>query len=157
MRRIALIAGLSLLPWIASARAPAPSDDCLDARTIERVHAVDENTLALDAKNGWFVVAHASGCVVRDEARLLAEEGWACGAGKEFVQVDETLCPVLSVTRIDGRTYAGLAAAADRRTYDQSDMTSLAPVEVQARRRRAPGFRGDSSYCFAPAIILISL
>ena len=149
MRRIALLA-LALFPVLAPARAPAPAGDCLDARTIERVHAVDENTLALDAANGWFVVAHASGCSVRGKATLLAAEGWACGDGKEFVQVGDTLCPVLSVTRVDGRTYAGLAAAADRRGYPADGTPSLAPVEVEARTRRGGGFRGDSSYCFAP-------
>ena len=152
MRRIAL-AALVLIAPAALARSPAPSGGCLDARTIERVHAVDENTLAIDAANGWFVVAHATGCVVQDKARLLAAEGWACGAGKEFVQVGTTACPVLSVTRIDGRTYAGLAAAADRRGIPLSDTPSLAPVEVEARARRAVGFRGDSSYCFAPSAV----
>jgi hypothetical protein len=154
MRRTALLAaGLALLPLVAQARAPAPAADCLDARGIERVHAVDENTLVLDAVNGWFVVAHAAGCTVRDKARLLAADGWACGAGKEFVQVGETLCPVLSVTRVDGRTYAGLAAAADRRGPAIGGTPSLAPVQVEARAPRAVGFRGDSSYCFSPAAV----
>lgn len=153
MRRSALLACLAL-PMLAAARSPAPGADCLDARTLERVHAVDENTLAVDAGNGWFAVAHASGCDVANSAKLLANEGWACGAGEEFVQVGQTRCPVLSVTRIDGRTYAGLARAADRHHFAiDGDAPSLDPVEVTAPARRSAGFRGDSSYCFSPAAV----
>ena len=154
MRRRAALLACLLSPLAAAARAPAPSPDCLDARALERVHAVDENTLVVDAENGWFVVAHASGCDVERSARLLAKDGWVCGGGRELVQVGDTGCPVLSVTRVDGRTYAGLAHAADRRRYALDDDTpSLAPVEVQARARRRAGFRGDASYCFSPAAV----
>lgn len=144
---------LAALSAQAGARAPAPSPGCLDARAIERVHAVDENTLAIDAGNGWFAVAHAAGCSVETSAKLLAKDGWACGAGADFVQDGKTLCPVLSVTRIDGRTYAGLAQAADRRRFAADGAPSLAPVEVRAQRRAAAGFRGDTSYCFSPTAV----
>jgi len=150
-RRLATIAAL-LIAVAVQARAPAPGPDCLDARAIERAHAVDEHTLAIDAEGGWFVVAHSGGCALDGAGELLARDGWLCGADGEFVRSGERLCPIRSVTRIDGRTYAGLAAAAHQRTLGV-DAAVTAPLEVQAPAPRRPGFRGDSSYCFSPVAV----
>ena len=156
MQARCLALAVVFVPLLAAARAPAPSDACLDARAIERVRAIDENTLVVAAGNGRFVVAHASGCDAKQPAELLATEGWACGAEKEFVKVADMLCPVISVTRIDGRTYAGLAAAADQREFfvmKEGD-TALEPVEVTAKAaKQRAGFRGDTDYCFSPAAV----
>jgi hypothetical protein len=134
------------------AREPAPGDGCLDARTVDRVRSLDPNSLLISAGEHRFVVAHATGCDAGTEARpssLVAREGWVCGHEREFVRSGETLCPVISVTRIDARVYASLAAAADGATRDEDGRIKLAPVEVVVESQRGRGFRGDPDYCFA--------
>lgn len=150
-RRLVLLAAV-LAAATAGARVPAPGPDCLDARAIERAHAVDEHTLAIDADGGWFVVAHAGGCATDGAGELLAKDGWLCGAADEFVRSGDALCPVRSVTRIDGRTYAGLAAAAHQRATG-GDAAVTAPLEIRAPALPRAGFRGDSSYCFSPRAV----
>lgn len=155
-----LLAGLSLIASLHGAevlaREPAPSADCLDARTVERVRTLDANTLLISAGDHRFVVAHTTGCDAGSEAQpssLIAHEGWVCGADREFVRSGETLCPVLSVARIDAKVYASLAAAADGVTRDEDGRTRLAPVEVIGASQRGRGFRGDPDYCFPiPAV-----
>jgi hypothetical protein len=148
------VAGFALallsLPLIAAERTPAPAVHCLDARTIERARSLDEFTLLVAAANGRFVVSHSPGCHVRKTATLLANDGWVCGADNEFVKNGEVACPVTSVARVDARTYAGLAAAADQREFGAAGGdTVLEPVEVTAAPRKRLGFRGDADYCFA--------
>jgi hypothetical protein len=137
----------------ANARGPAPGPDCLDARALERVRTIDPNTLLVASGNGRFVVAHATGCSAgtpEAPSRLVAREGWACGAEREFLQEGDSLCPLLSVTRVDARVYAGLAAAADGHSFARrgEGRPTLAPVEVTAATSRPRGFRGDTDYCF---------
>jgi hypothetical protein len=148
-------------PSAALAREPAPSDACLDARTLNRVRSLDPNTLLIDAGDRHFVVAHASGCDAGSEAQpssLVAHEGWVCGKEREFVRSGDTLCPVLSVTRIDARVYASLAAAADGVTRDENGRLRMAPLEVVGASKRGRGFRGDPDYCFPiPAVRAWSL
>lgn len=151
MKLPAVVLALLSQPLIAAERAPAPADNCLDARSVERARSLDEHTLVVAAANGRFVVSHTPGCDVRQTATLLATEGWVCGAANEFVRVDGKACPVTSVARVDARTYAGLAAAADKRGYFamKQGETALEPVEVTAPVRKSRGFRGDVDYCFA--------
>lgn len=137
----------------AAAREPAPGPDCLDARALQRVRTIDPNTLLVASGNGRFVVAHATGCSAgtpETPSRLVARQGWACGAEREFLQEGERLCPLLSVTRVDARVYAGLAAAADGHSFARrgEGRPTLAPVEVTAATTRPRGFRGDTDYCF---------
>jgi hypothetical protein len=146
---------LCLLGLVASsvgAREAGPAPNCLDARTIERVRTLDENTLVVAAGNGRFIVAHGTGCELQEPASLLAQEGWVCGREREFVRSGDVLCPVTSVTAVDARTYANLAAAADRRvaTRHAGSPPQLEAVEVLGVTPRARGFRGDTDYCFAP-------
>lgn len=142
-----LLAALAPLgPGIAAERRP-PAPHCLDARTVREVFQADERTLAVATGAGLrYRVGLGSDCPVEGRsARMLAEAGWVCGAGNEFVAVGETLCPVTVVARIGPAEYAAHARA----SYTSSDGTVTLPaVTVQGERRR--GFAASANYCLDP-------
>lgn len=154
-RVVALFVLLSAGTLGAQVREPAPGPHCLDARAIERVRAIDDNTLVVAAQEGRFVVAHASGCDPEQPSSLVAVKGWVCGGAQEFLRSGDRTCPVLSVTRVDARTYAGLAAVADQRRAkrDAAGRPTLETTEVTAPLAPARGFRGNADYCFAVSAV----
>jgi hypothetical protein len=140
----------------ASDRAPPPNSDCMDARIAERMYAVSPWQLVVALRDGQrFRIELGEACpaVTRIDAhmKLLAEQGWACGSGNEFVEVtDKTagsaLCTVAALAPVDSREFARLAREASFGN-GRIDAVELAPVEVVAQRPR--GFRGTTDFCFA--------
>ncbi|MEN1943015.1 hypothetical protein WCE55_04020 [Luteimonas sp. MJ293] len=127
----------------------APADHCLDSRQVDEVFQANERTLAVAASNGQryrLDLAQAcEGVTTVANARMLAKDGWMCGVDNEFIAMDDHLCPVSGVSRIDAAEYAKHARA----SYTGADGTlTLATVHVQGERRR--GFAASSNYCFNP-------
>lgn len=142
---------LSVTPSFGSDRT-APAENCLDARLVEEVFQADEHTLAVAASGGLryrLSFTHACGDVTTtSDAKMLANEGWMCGAGNEFIAVNDRLCPVGNVARISAAEYAEHARA----SHTGADgTTTLSAVRVQGRRRR--GFAASSNYCINPRFI----
>lgn len=134
----------SITAWATEART-APQPGCLDARIVEAVHVAGESLLAVATQDGQrFRVQLQGACEAAmtpaAELGLLAREGWVCGAGNEFVQVQgaQGLCPIASLAAVDAREFARIAREASART--------LAQVEVRGRK---PGFGGSADFCFA--------
>lgn len=123
----------------------APQPGCLDARIVETVHVASDSLLAVATQDGQrFRVDLHTACDAAlasgAELGLLAREGWVCGAGNEFVQVQgaQGLCPIAGLASVDAREFARIAREAGART--------LAQVEVKGRK---PGFGGSADFCFA--------
>lgn len=142
-------AALSATPATSAAARTPPAPNCLDARDVREVFQSDARTLALVQSDGRrYRVDLADACPDIDGAtrtRMLAANGWMCGAGNEYVAVGETLCPVAAVEPITSAEYAGHARASQT-AADGS--TTLATVVVQGEARR--GFAASHSYCFSP-------
>jgi hypothetical protein len=128
---------------LASERVP-PQADCLDARKVEEFHVPSAWQISVALGDGQrFRLELASACEAATAPKavlgLLAREGWVCGIGNEFLQVQgsEGLCPIAAVAPIEAREFARLAREAGQR--------SLAQIEV---RGRAAGFGGSADFCF---------
>lgn len=141
----------------ASDRAPAPHPECMDARIAQRMYAVSPWQLVVALQDGQrFRIELGEACPAVTQTdvamKLLAQDGWACGVGNEFVEVSgrdgtgSTLCTVAALARVDGREFARLAREASRHA-GQTDVIELAVVEVVGQRPR--GFRGTTDFCFA--------
>ena len=149
--RIALSCLVALLACSANdaaARTP-PAAQCLDAREVREVFQSDARTLAAVQSDGRrYRVDLAVDCPDIDgdtRTRMLAADGWMCGAGNEYVAVGEQLCPVASVEPITSAEYAGHARASQT---GPDGSTTLANVVVKGEKRR--GFAASHSYCFSP-------
>jgi len=149
--RAALFAAITLLAahgGTAEARTP-PAPQCLDARQVGEVFQSDARTLALVQGDGRrFRVDLGADCpdiTANSNTRMLAADGWMCGAGNEYVAVDSQLCPVAAVEPITPAEYAGHARASQT-SADGS--TTLATVVVKGEQRR--GFAASHNYCFSP-------
>lgn len=142
-------AALSATPATSAAARTPPAPNCLDARDVREVFQSDARTLALVQSDGRrYRVDLADACPDIDGVtgtRMLAANGWMCGAGNEYVAVGEALCPVAAVEPITSAEYAGHARASQT-AADGS--TTLATVVVQGEARR--GFAASHSYCFSP-------
>lgn len=137
----------------ADARGPAPAALCLDARLVTEVRQARADTLAIALSDGGrFRVALGADCpgvAASSTSSLLAREGWVCGTGNEYAQVDDRLCPVAAVARIEPAEYAALARASHT---DAEGTTTLDKVVVRAEQRR--GFVSSPNYCFSPRHLL---
>ena len=151
MRIPAILALLLLMPP-AQARDPAPAPGCADARAMERIRRVDAGTLLMATSDARFIVRHTQGCDVRQPSSLLGEQGWICPDAESYLRTGDLACPIQSIEPIDDRTYAALAAEADRNstTSNADGSVTLEPVQVTARVERPRGFRGDTDYCLRP-------
>lgn len=151
MKTLAILGLLALAP-LSLAREPAPTPGCADARNVERIRRVDAGTLLMATGGARFIVRHTEGCDVRQPSSLLGAHGWICPDAESYLRTGDLACPVHAIESIDDRTYAALAAEADRnaamRNADGS--LTLEPVEVTARVERTRGFRGDTDYCLRP-------
>ena len=84
------------------------------------------------------------------KAQLLARGGRVCGADGEAVRIGTATCPIIAVTEVDARDYAGLARAAASLARDGSvGATLLAGFGVYvlaalliARHQHDPGLGG---------------
>lgn len=142
-----LLVGLAPLGVGIAAERSAPAPNCLDARTVSEVFQADGRTLAVATTAGSrYRVELASTCPVDDGgARMLAQAGWMCGTGNEFIAVGEALCPVTAVATIEPAEYAAHARA----SHTSADGTvNLSTVTVRGERRR--GFSASASYCLNP-------
>ena len=107
----------------------------------------DMRTVAiLDQQGNHFRIDLAGECPATDRsgASLLAKDGWVCGSGREYVKVQDQLCPLAGMHVIDAREYARLARAAGT----AGEVATLETVQVRGQRGR--GFIGSHSYCFSP-------
>lgn len=142
----ACLAALAAAP--AGARVP-PAPQCLDAREVREVFQPDAQTFAVVQSDGQrYRIDLGGACPAIDggaRARLLAADGWMCGAGNEYVAVGPELCPVTGVAPITPAEYAGHARASQT---GPDGSTTLAHVVVKGERRR--GFAASHSYCFSP-------
>lgn len=149
--RTALSCLVAVLACGAADAAPrtAPAAQCLDAREVREVFQSDARTLAAVQSDGRrYRIDLGADCPDIDgdaPARMLAAEGWMCGAGNEYVAVGQDLCPVAGVEPITSAEYAGHARASQT-SADGS--TTLANVVVKGEKRR--GFAASHSYCFSP-------
>lgn len=144
-----IAAALSATPATSAVVRTPPAPNCLDARDVREVFQPDARTLALVQSDGRrYRVDLADACPDIDGAtrtRMLAANGWMCGAGNEYVAVGETLCPVAAVEPITSAEYAGHARASQT---SPDGSTTLANVVVKGEKRR--GFAASHSYCFSP-------
>ena len=133
----------------APQRAPAPSPDCMDARTMTEVRQPAPGEIVVAQGDGGRFRVHFSGAcpaaAASPDTTLLAREGWVCGRGGEYARVGETLCPIAAVERIDAAAYA---AAARQSLRTEGGTTVLDTVTVRGERRR--GFAGSPNYCLNP-------
>lgn len=148
MRQTSLFIALMLAaPW-ATAQSPAASAPvCLDARQVAELQQASSRQLAALERGGQrFRIDLGEDCPGSTGARaqLLARGGRVCASEGEAVRIGAATCPIVAVTRVDAREYAGLARAAAVLADDTT--TTLDTVEVRGERRR--GFGGSSSYCF---------
>lgn len=142
----ACLAAVSAAP--AEARVP-PAPQCLDAREVREVFQPDAHTFAVVQSDGQrYRIDLGGACPAIGggaRARLLAADGWMCGAGNEYVAVESELCPVTGVAPITPAEYAGHARASQT---GADGSTTLANVVVKGEARR--GFAASHSYCFSP-------
>lgn len=148
-----LLLSLSGTEAVAPPRLP-PAPHCLDARRIERSRQIAPESLLVLSGGEGFRVELAGACAGADGTapdRLLAQQGWVCGAAREFAQAGERLCPVRAVEPLDPRRYAELARSADRSAAAYaSDATLLDGLDVTAKAPPHRRFRGTHEYCFNP-------
>jgi hypothetical protein len=149
---LALFAGA--LPFTAAAQsAPArtpPAPQCLDAREVAEMRQPDPRTLAIATTDKrYFRLGLQQDCPGLEgdsAAALWGRDGWICGEGREFARGAGHDCPIVSSQPGDAASYAR-----DARLADQNGPRTLAPVEVRGTQRPGQrGFRGTTSYCFAP-------
>lgn len=142
---------LALAP-LAADRAPAPSADCLDARTTSQVRQLDERTLLVSAVGSYHRIVTEAACPVADNAALLAREGWVCGGEREYVQSGQQLCRITQVQPLSAREYARQARRIDL-SGQGIDGEVMPGVEVRARLSSQRGFRGSPEYCVRPSLV----
>lgn len=150
MRPILPCIVLLLVAPVASTQSlPAPaSAACVDARQLVELRQASSRQLAgLDRSGQRVRIDLGDDCPGSAGARaqLLARSGRVCGAEGEAVRIGTATCPIVAVTAVSARDYAGLARAAAA-LADDTTATTLETVEVRGERRR--GFGGSSSYCF---------
>lgn len=142
---------LALAP-LAADRAPAPSADCLDARTTSQVRQLDERNLLVSAVGSYHWIVTEAACPVADNAALLAREGWVCGGEREYVQSGQQLCRITQVQPLSAREYARQARRIDL-SGQGIDGEVMPAVEVRARLSSQRGFRGSPEYCVRPSLV----
>ena len=128
----------------------APASNCLDAREVAEMRQSDPRTLAIATTGkAYFQIALQRDCPGLDadpHSTLWGREGWICGGGREFVRGAGQDCPITASAAIDVAEYARQS-----RLADQNGPRTLAPVQVRGNQRPGQrGFRGTTSYCFAP-------
>lgn len=143
-------AGLALAlllatPALAADRAPPPSANCVDARSVDEVVQSDDYTLAVRLADGSRfridLAARCPGIAHEPGVRLVSPAGWVCGRPREAVASGPRACPVAHAMRIDSRTFAAHAV----RAQGTRPPGVLDAVTVTARRPR--GFLGSPAYC----------
>lgn len=126
-----------------------PAPHCLDARTASEVFQSDARTLAVATADGSrFRVElgpECPGIAAEPGAKLLARDGWMCGAVDEYVAAGGRACPVTAVTPIAPDEYATHARASNT---SADGTVTLSSVVVRGQRRR--GFAASASYCLNP-------
>lgn len=149
MRPICPFIVLMLAMPVASAQSQdTPATTCLDARQVAELQQASPRQLAaLDRRGQRFRIDLGEDCPgsAGAKAQLLVRGGRVCGSAGEAVRIGAATCPIIGVSQVDARDYAGLARAAAVLAND-AVATTLGTVEVRGERRR--GFGGSSSYCF---------
>ncbi|KRG37808.1 hypothetical protein ARC20_16035 [Stenotrophomonas panacihumi] len=153
MLHFALLAGAMSLPAAAQDAPPRtpPAPNCLDAREVAEMRQPDPRTLAVATTDKRYyrlgLQQDCPGLEGDSEASLWGREGWICGGGREFARGAGRDCPIVSSQAGDAAAYAR-----DARLADQNGPRTLATVEVRGKQQRPGqrGFRGTTSYCFAP-------
>ncbi len=145
----ACAAPFALAAQDAPARTP-PAPNCLDARQVAEVRQPDPRTLSIaTTDNRYYRIGLQQDCpgLEADGASSLwGREGWICGGNREFARGAGQDCPIISSQAVDVAAHAR-----DARLADQNGPRTLAPVEVRGSQRPGQrGFRGTTSYCFAP-------
>jgi hypothetical protein len=133
----------SPLPGQVSPRV-SPSPNCMDARGVREMNQVTPDTISLRAADqSTWRVTFTGACpdvMASTNPRILAEDSWVCGTGKERVTTDSANCTVASIAPISSREFA-----AEARQTDRNGVATLAAVTVQEEQRT---LRGSPSYCF---------
>lgn len=144
---------LAIAP-IATDRAPAPSADCLDARTTSQVRQLDERTLLVSADGSYHRIVTEAACPLAADtgAALLARDGWVCGGEREYVQSGQQLCRITEIQTLSARDYARQARRIDL-SGQGIDGEVMPAVEVRARLGSQRGFRGSPEYCVRPSLV----
>ena len=133
-------------------RPPAPSPQCLDARTVSSVRQLGPQELLVAAANGRFQLSLAPGCEeLSNGAQLLAEHGWVCGNAREYVRAGAHMCAVTSLRNLSVREFAQLAHDAD--TQQLEGATKLPAVQVVGKPDAPRRFTGSYDYCVRPSQI----
>ncbi|WP_282297931.1 hypothetical protein [Stenotrophomonas sp. PS02289] len=122
----------------------APAKHCMDTRAIREMNQVSDTSVSLRAADlsTWRVTFKEScpGVTYATNPRIVGDDSWVCGTGKERVLLDNSECGIASVQRITPREFAVEARQADR-----AKLPMLAAVNVKEEKRT---LRGSPSYCF---------
>jgi hypothetical protein len=131
----------------SSARPPAPSPHCFDARDVREAVQSDPQTIALrlgDESRYRLELAEACpGALRRDRVKIASRHGWVCGSNEEHVTAGDRRCALSGIAKIDARQFAELALRSKRPEADGGDLET---IEVRSKRRQ--GFGGTTAYCF---------
>lgn len=93
-----------------AARAPAPSEHCIDARAVKGVSQLSPVELLIAGRGRYHRLWLESACPLDTAGTsLLAREGWVCGGENEYVRSGDRTCRVAGLLRIDGREARDLA------------------------------------------------
>jgi hypothetical protein len=129
-----------------SARPPAPSPHCFDARDVREAVQSDPQTIALrlgDESRYRLELAEACpGALRRDRVKIASRHGWVCGSNEEQVTTGDRRCALSGIAKIDARQFAELALRSKRPVADGGDLET---IEVRSKRRH--GFGGTTAYC----------
>ena len=145
---LALSAGTALASDVgsSSARPPAPSPHCFDARDVREAVQSDPQTIALrlgDESRYRLELAEACpGALRRDRVKIASRHGWVCGSNEEQVTAGDRRCALSGIAKIDARQFAELALRSKRPAADGGDLDT---IEVRSKRRH--GFGGTTAYC----------
>lgn len=133
----------SPLPGQSEARVP-PAPGCMDTRGVREMNQVSPDNISLQAadKSTWRITFNEAcpGVMASTNPRIVTEDGWVCGSGKERVLTDSAACGVASVAPISRRDFA-----VEARQTERSSVETLAAVNVKEQKRT---LRGSPSYCF---------
>lgn len=118
-------------------------------RRVDEVVQSDSRTLAIASSDGQrYRLDLASECRDLTKAatsKIVAEGGWVCGRGNEFIIADNQRCEVATIHQITPAGYAAMARA----SYTSADGTVTLPgISVKGEERRR--FVASVNYCINP-------
>ena len=136
----------------SSERPAAPTDGCMDARTVRQAYVLPNQRVLVQTAEGRFGMTLVSDCVLpaTEGSTLLAPHGWVCGerSGAEFVRAGQTTCAVRSLEPVGAREFAAEIRALD--SGQLSDVATLETVQVSAAVPKQRSFARSAAYCFNP-------